>query len=111
MEEVKQYHRNLAVACYDFKMAYDKGHHDCMLRVYEWICIPKEVAELIYQLMNKWKTRLERWSKRDKVTSRWIEILCGFCTEIVTHPLDFAYLRYQYASYYNKTKAIECESL
>ena len=25
MEEVKQYHRNLAVAFYDFKKAYDKG--------------------------------------------------------------------------------------
>ena len=33
MEEVKQYHRNLAVAFYDYKMAYDKVHHDWMLRV------------------------------------------------------------------------------
>ena len=43
MEEVKQYHRNLAVAFYDYKKAYDKVHHDWMLRVYEWIGIPKEV--------------------------------------------------------------------
>ena len=35
MEEVKQYHRNLAVAFYDYKKAYDKVHHDWMLRVYE----------------------------------------------------------------------------
>ena len=28
MEEVKQYHRNLAVAFYDYKKAYDKVHHD-----------------------------------------------------------------------------------
>ena len=34
MEEVKQYHRNLAVAFYDHKKAYDKVHHDWMLRVY-----------------------------------------------------------------------------
>ena len=49
-----------------------------MLRVYEWIGIPKDVIELIYQLMSKWKTRLEIWHKGEKVTSRWIEILCGF---------------------------------
>ena len=41
MEEVKQYHRNLAVAFYDYKKAYNKVHHDRMLRVYEWIGIPK----------------------------------------------------------------------
>ena len=41
MEEVKQYHRNLAVAFYDYKKAYDKVHHDWMLRVYQWIGIPR----------------------------------------------------------------------
>ena len=30
MEEVKQYHRNLAVTFYDYKKAYDKVHHDWM---------------------------------------------------------------------------------
>ena len=78
MEEVKQYHRNLVVAIYDYKEAYDKVHHDWMLRVYEWIGIPKEVIELIYQLMSKWKNKLEIWNEREKVISRWIEILCGF---------------------------------
>ena len=34
MEEVKTQHRNLAVAFYDYKKAYDKVHHDWMLRVY-----------------------------------------------------------------------------
>ena len=28
MEEVKQYYRNLAVAFYDYKKAYDKVHHN-----------------------------------------------------------------------------------
>ena len=28
VEEVKQYHPNLAVAFYDYKKAYDKVHHD-----------------------------------------------------------------------------------
>ena len=52
-----------------------------MLRVYEWIGIPKEVMELIYQLMSKWKTRTEIWNKGEEVTSRWIKILCGFLQE------------------------------
>jgi hypothetical protein len=53
MEEIKQYHRNLAVAFYDYKKAYDKVHHDWMLRVYDWIGIPKEVIQLIENLMGK----------------------------------------------------------
>ena len=59
MTKVKQYHRNLAAAFYDYKMAYYKAHHGWMLRVYEWIGIPNEVTELIDQLTSKWKTRLE----------------------------------------------------
>ena len=70
MEEVKQYHRNLTVAFYGHKKAYDKVHHDWMLRVYHWIGIPKEVITLISQLMEKWKTKLEIWSRGEKLTSR-----------------------------------------
>ena len=78
MEEVKEYHRNLAVAFYDYKKAYDKVHHDWMSRVYQWIGIPNKVIKLISQLMEKWETRLEIWSKGGKHTSRWIDISCGF---------------------------------
>ena len=39
MEEVKEYHRNLAVAFYDHKKAYDKVNHDWILRVHHWIGI------------------------------------------------------------------------
>ena len=78
MKEAKLYHRNLAVAFYDYKKAYVKVHHDWMLRVYEWIGIPKEVMKLIYQLMSKWKTRLEIWNEGGKVISRRTEIKRGF---------------------------------
>ena len=57
MEEVKQHHCNLAVAFYDYKKAYDKVHHDWMIRVYDWIGIPRNVIRLIVDLMGKWKTR------------------------------------------------------
>ena len=89
MEEVKQYHRNLAVAFYDYKKAYDKVHHDWMLRVYRWIGISKEVITLISQLMEKWKTRLEIWSRGEKLTSRWIDILCGFLQGDSYSPVGF----------------------
>ena len=47
MEEVKQYHRNLVFRFYDYKEAYDKVHHDWVLRVYKWIGIQDEVIKLI----------------------------------------------------------------
>ena len=34
-------------------------HHEWMLRVYEWMGIPKSVCKVIEQLMVRWKTRLE----------------------------------------------------
>ena len=71
MEEVGLYHRDLEVAFYDYKKVYDKVHHDWMIRVYGWIGIPKEVIQLISQLMSKWRTRLEIWNEGEKITSRW----------------------------------------
>ena len=53
MEEVKQHHRNLSVAFYNYKKAYDKVRHYWMIRVYEWIRIPKSVIKLIKELMRK----------------------------------------------------------
>ena len=60
-----------------------------MLRVYEWIGIPKEGIELIYELIKKWKTKREIWNEGEKVTSRWIEILCGFLKGDSYSPLGF----------------------
>ena len=78
MEEVKKYHRNLAVAFYGCKKADDKMHHDWMIRVYEWIGIPKQLIQIIEQLMRKWKTRLEVWNDGENMMSRWIDISCKF---------------------------------
>ena len=89
MEEVKQHHRNLAVAFYDYKKAYDKVHYDWMIRVYDWIGIPRNVIRLIVDLMSKWKTRLEIWNGSEKMTSRWIRILCGFLQGDSYSPVGF----------------------
>ena len=89
MEEVKQFPRNLIIAFYDYKKAYNKVHHDWMLRVYQWIDVPDEVIKLISNLMELWKTRLEIWSKREKMTSRWINISCGFLQGDSYSPVGF----------------------
>ena len=89
MEEVKTYHRNLAVAFYDYQKAYDKVHHDWMIRVYEWIGIPTVVISLLRELMNKWKTRLELWKDGEKCVSRWIHIKCGFLQGDSYSPVGF----------------------
>ena len=88
MEEVKQHHRNLAVAFYD-KKAYDKVHHDWMIRVYEWVGIPRNVTRLIQELMSKWNTGLEIWNGSEKMTSRWIRILCGLLQGDSYSPVGF----------------------
>ena len=90
MEEVKQHHCNLAVAFYNYKKAYDKVHHDWMIRVYEWIGIPRNVIRLIQELMSKWKTRLEIWNGSEKMTSRWMRILCGFLQGDSYSPVGFS---------------------
>ena len=74
MDEVREHQRNMAVAFYDYQKAYDKVHHDWMLKVYEWIGIPEDVCLVIKSLMEKWRTRLQVSSN----TSRWININCGF---------------------------------
>ena len=89
MEQVKSHHRNLAVAFYNYKKAYDKVHHDWMLRVYTWIGIPTNVVTLMRELMRKWKVRLEIWNDGEKKISRWINVLCSFLQGDSYSPVGF----------------------
>ena len=89
MEEVKQDHHTLTVAFYDYKKAYDKVHHDWMIRVYKCTRIPRSVIKLMEQLMRKWKTRLGIWSDDEKMTRQWIQILCGFLQGDSYSPVGF----------------------
>ena len=89
MEEVKQRHRNLAVAFYDYKKTYDNVHNDWMIRVYQRIRIQRSMIKLIKELMRKWKTRLEVWSDGEKMTSQWMQILCGFLQGDGYSPVGF----------------------
>ena len=60
-----------------------------MISVYEWIGIPMSVIELIKELMRKWETRLEIRRDGEKMTSRWIQILCGFLQGDSYSPVGF----------------------
>jgi hypothetical protein len=53
-------------------------HHDWMMRIYEWICIRKNVYKVISELMNRWSTRLEVVIEGNKQVSRWINTKRGF---------------------------------
>ena len=89
MGEVKDYHRNLAVAYYDYQKAYDMVHHDWMLRVYDWMGIPEKICKVIKKLMNGWKTRLEVKTNKEVLLSRWINIKKGFLQEDTYSPIGF----------------------
>ena len=67
----------------------DKVHHDWMLRVYRWMRIPEDVIKVIERLMQNWKTRLEVNTDGRKMTSRWIQILCGFLQGDSYSPVGF----------------------
>ena len=104
MEEVKTYHRNLAVAFYNYKKAYDKFHHDWLLRVYKWIGIPDNVITLLSSLMRKWKTRQEIWKDGKKSIGRWIDIMCSFFQVDSYSPFGFCISEIQYVNYSKNPK-------
>ena len=89
MKEVKTQHRNLAVAFYNYKKAYNKVHHDWMLKIYSWIGLPANVISLLRQGVRYCKTRLEIWNEGEKKVSRWINIRCGFLQGDRYSPVGF----------------------
>ena len=89
MDEVRKQQRNLSVAYYGYRKTCDNVDHDWMLRVYNWIGIPKGVISVFSELMKRWKTRLEVWDGNDKSVSRWINISCGFLLGDSHSPVGF----------------------
>ena len=69
MKEVKTYHCNLVATFCDYKKAYNKVHHDWMLRVYKWIRMPDNLIRLLSSIIRKQKTRLEIWKDGKKVSA------------------------------------------
>ena len=59
MDAVRGKKRNLAVAFYDYQMAYGMLRHDWVVKVYRWIGIPAKVVTVLKVIMGRWMTRLE----------------------------------------------------
>ena len=90
MEEVKEHKRNLVVAYYDYKKAYDRVYHDWMLMVYKWMALKDKVCEVLEKIMSMWKTKLAiRREDGSKVESRWIKIKRGFLQGDSYSPVGF----------------------
>ena len=89
MEEVKEHHRNLTVAYYDYQKAYDHVHHDWILKVIVWMGFPENVRNVMKIIMGKWKTRLEIMNNGKKIVSREIDFKCGFLQGDSLSPVGF----------------------
>ena len=89
MQQVREKKRNLAVAFYDYRKAYDMVHHDWMIRVYEWMGVPSKVCNILDGLMRLWKTKLEVYVDGQKQVSRWISIMKGFLQGDSYSPVGF----------------------
>ena len=66
LEEVRKHKENPAVAYYDYQKAFDKVHHNWMVKVCTWMEYPENFVKIIGTMMEKWRTRLEVC--RDKKT-------------------------------------------
>jgi hypothetical protein len=90
MDEVRGKKRNLAVAFYDYRKAYDMVRHDSMLRIYQWMGVPEKVVNVLSHLMKGWKTRLEVTDNGETKISRWIKIRKGFLQGKSYSPVGFS---------------------
>ena len=103
MDEVRNSKRNLAVAFYDYQMAYDMVRHDWMLRVYEWMGIPASILNVLNKLMSGWKTRLELNEGGKLQVSRWIKISKGFLQGDSYSPVGFFLTKVPVAMFLEET--------
>ena len=89
MGEVRENQRDIAVAYYDYRKAYDMVHHVWMLRVYEWMGIAEKVRKVIGELTKRWKTHLEVKVGYTIMKSRWINIKKRFLQSDTFFPVGF----------------------
>ena len=89
MEEVREHKRNLAVAYYDYKKAYDFVQHDWLIRVLDWMKVPEQVIKLLSVIIRKWKTKLILFDKGKFIESRWIHFKRGLLQGDSLSPIAF----------------------
>ena len=89
MEEVRYYHRDLSIAYYDYKKAYDFVNHDWINIVFDWMRIDGAVRKVISRMMDGWKTRLNVMHNGESKKSRWIRFNRGFLQGDSFSPVGF----------------------
>ena len=89
MGEVREKKRSLAVSFYDYQKAYDMVRHDWMIRVFTYMGYPSNLINVLKQLMEWWKTKLEVNDGGEIKPSRWIRILKGFLQGDSYSPVGF----------------------
>ena len=89
MEEVKNHCRDLSIAYYDYKKAYDFVHHDWINMVFEWMRLDFAVRKVISRMMDGWKTRLDVIENGKSRKSRWIRFNRGFLQGDSFSPVGF----------------------
>ena len=78
MDEVREKKRNLAVSFYNYQKVYDMVRHNWMVRIFTWMGYSSKLVNVLKQLMDGWKTKLEVNDGGEIKTSRWIRILKSF---------------------------------
>ena len=89
LDEVREKKRNPEVWFYDYQKAYDMVRHNWMIRVFTWMRYPSKLINILKQLMDGWKTKLEVNDGGEIKTSRWIKILKGFLQGDSYSPVEF----------------------
>ena len=88
MEEVRDHHRNLGVAYYDYKKTY-MVHHDWMLRVYEWMGIDRKLQNVIKEVTKEYKTCQEVRKGGKLLRSQYVDIKKRVCQGDTYSPVRF----------------------
>ena len=104
MEEVREHKRNLAVAYYDYKKAYDFVQHDWLIRVLDWMKVPEQVIKLLSVIIRKWKTKLILFDKGKFIESRWIHFKRGLLQGDSLSPIAFCLNEIPVGMLMNETK-------
>ena len=88
-DEVRERKRNLEASFYDYQKPYDMVRHDWITRVFTWMGYPSKLINVLKQLMDGWKTKLEVNDGGEIKTSRCIRILKGFLQGDSYSPMGF----------------------
>ena len=104
IDEVREKKRNLALLFYDYQKACNMVRHDWMIRVFTWMGYPSKLNNVLKQLMDGWKKKLEVNGSGEIKTSRCIRILKDFLQGDSYSPVGFCLTEVPIAMLLDETK-------